>query len=195
MIDSDELRYVRRVALFMSGGVDSTLLCWRLNQLSLEYGFDLVLLTVENTLNYEQNVKRILFSRHLRPNPRREWRFGVDNNKRFDGFIDGAILKAVLDRGFDLVYTGVNKNPPHLMHDAAPLRIDPAKVKMFHRLRCPLVDLTKDQIFKHYLDNKLLGLYELTHSCTNQTVGDCGTCFQCVEKHWAETSNNHVRPK
>jgi tRNA(Ile)-lysidine synthase TilS/MesJ len=60
MIKSAELQWVRHVALFMSGGVDSTILCWRLNQLSIEYGFNFTLLTVENQLNYEQNVRAII---------------------------------------------------------------------------------------------------------------------------------------
>lgn len=191
--NTEELRYVRRVALFMSGGVDSTLLCWRLNQLSIEYGFELVLLTVENTMNYEQNVRSILLSGRLAPNPNLTWKYNVDNGKRFDGVIDGAILRTIMDREFDVVYTGVNQNPPHFIANA-PERITPEKARRFFKLRCPFIALTKDAIFKHYIDNRLLELYALTHSCTNYTVGECGYCFQCIEKLWSETTNNHVRP-
>jgi hypothetical protein len=194
MIKSAELQWVRHVALFMSGGVDSTILCWRLNQLSIEYGFNFTLLTVENQLNYEQNVRAIILSGYLAPNPNLKWSHSIDNGKRFDGVIDGSILRTLMSREYDLVYTGVNQNPPHEIQNR-PQRITPEKAALFHKLRCPFIELTKDVIFKFYTDNGLMGLYELTHSCTGMPVGECGACFQCVEKKWAETMNNYVRTK
>lgn len=96
-----------------------------------------------------------------------------------------AITELFLKYPVDYLFIGLNQNPPLPWGNAnwerpnRPLKSDDPRIIL------PFIELYKthivDLIFQH--DQKYL--LNLTHTCTEQTVGRCGQCFQCNERSWA----------
>jgi hypothetical protein len=188
----DRLTKYQQVALMMSGGVDSTILYYALHKLSINIGFDLVLYTVENSVGYEDNVSRIRWYLSSKDNQREVWVHALSSQGIHNGNIDLPIRNVLMSGKHDLVYTGTTKNPPFPI-DNSPVRMTQEQTNRIPRLACPFADHTKDYVFSLYQKYGLMELYELTHSCTRQKTGECGLCFQCIEKRWSEQQNNYVR--
>jgi 3'-phosphoadenosine 5'-phosphosulfate sulfotransferase (PAPS reductase)/FAD synthetase len=83
----------------------------------------------------------------------------------------------------DLLFVGINRNPPELADDPhAPKR----DTKSTHpRIIFPFVDLYKDAVLQMVYDNDQQDLLDLTHTCTEQSHGRCNQCWQCRERIWA----------
>ena len=87
----------------------------------------------------------------------------------------------------DLVYIGINKNPD-IIHPGKPARRTKAELQVVKKLRYPFIDLTKDAVLELFYgidELKNTNILEYTHSCTSNNTGQCGKCFQCVERSWA----------
>jgi hypothetical protein len=189
---SHSLHHNSKVALLFSGGVDSTILYWALRVLSHHLRFDLTTYTVENRVGYEDHVRNIrghVGGLHIKTD---DWHEGIDNGDRWDGNIDTAIKGVLLSMKHDYVFTGATANPPHEIPNA-PERMTRKQIQNIPTLVCPFIDKTKDYVFGLYKKYNLMNLYEMTHSCTNLPVGECGRCFQCIEKLWAEQQHGHTR--
>lgn len=50
---------------------------------------------------------------------------------------------------------------------------------------CPFAKVDKRHTLSLYEIFDIWPLIELTHSCTHQTEGRCGACYNCVERAWA----------
>ena len=93
-------------------------------------------------------------------------------------------VKEIFDKHpVDYLFIGINQNPPELNSlPGAPKRdtksIDP-------RIVFPFVDLHKHNILEFMYDNNQEDLINITHSCTEQPIGRCNTCWQCTERAWA----------
>ena len=83
----------------------------------------------------------------------------------------------------DYLYIGLNQNPPELANlNGAPIRSTSSPDS---RVLLPFVDLYKHNILEFmYADNQE-DLIDITHSCTEQSVGRCNKCWQCTERAWA----------
>lgn len=83
----------------------------------------------------------------------------------------------------DYLYIGLNQNPPELANlPGAPIRSTSSSDS---RVLLPFVDLYKHNILEFmYADNQE-DLIDITHSCTEQSVGRCNKCWQCTERAWA----------
>lgn len=86
----------------------------------------------------------------------------------------------------DLVYSGCNfvvkdKFTPtvHVEGDTPPWR-GPSYNSQHIR---PFIDMNKVQVLKLYLDNDVLDMLYLTHSCYKGNI--CGGCYFCMERKWA----------
>lgn len=87
----------------------------------------------------------------------------------------------------DLIYLGINKNPDFI-HAGQPVRRKAEELAVYKRLRYPFLNLQKDRIVEIFFqieDRLVLNILKLTHSCTEKPSGQCGYCFQCVERRWA----------
>lgn len=174
----------KRIGVMFSGGIDSTLILSLLCLAQKRDDFEITAFTVENSQNYQIHCRAILslpfFKSVL-------YTDNISNGARFDGVIKQGI-KSVLDKdNIDLVFTGVNSNPPVPM-SGAPIRFSAEQINSIPKLRCPFVEVTKDWIIETYYqvpEIAALNLLPLTHSCTAQSLGECGNCFQCKEKTWA----------
>lgn len=83
----------------------------------------------------------------------------------------------------EYLFIGINQNPPALADDEhAPKR----DTKSTHsKIIFPFVEVYKDAILQFMYDNNQQDLLELTHTCTEQSVGRCNQCWQCRERMWA----------
>jgi len=174
-----------RVGLIFSGGIDSTLLLILLNRLKQERNLQITTFTIENNCGYEYFATSIL-SDPLFAGIKGV--MSVENGGDFSGFIDNAIEKIMSRNDLDLVFTGVNAVPEALKMIDHPIRPTEEIVANYSKLRCPLLNATKDVVIKafmQHLDSHERRLFLKTRSCTNVTVNNCGQCYQCIEKKWA----------
>jgi len=90
----------------------------------------------------------------------------------------------------DYLYIGLNQNPPELANlPGAPMR-DTKSTNP--QIILPFVDLYKHNILEFmYADNQE-DLIDITHSCTEQSVGRCNQCWQCTERAWAFEKLNKI---
>jgi len=178
----------KRVGLMFSGGVDSTLVLSVLAQIQREAEFDLTAFTVENKNDSESYARSILQLPEFK-NVRHV--ANVPNDADFTGVIDRGIYNVLIRDDVDVLFTGVTSNPPHLM-EQGPFRRGQEILDKYSKLRCPFMFLTKDIVLRMYMQHCHIDwreLYKKTHSCTQLPVGECGACFQCVEKKWAEAES------
>lgn len=59
---------------------------------------------------------------------------------------------------------------------------------------CPFFDLTKEHTLDLYFKLNITELLKFSHSCTEETVGRCNICFNCVERAWAFTRLGQTDP-
>ena len=83
------------------------------------------------------------------------------------------------------LYIGINQNPPQPWGN--PNWVFPVRpTENNHpRLVMPFMMLYKTHIVDILLQENQQELLRLTHTCTEQTQGRCGICFQCGERAWA----------
>lgn len=82
----------------------------------------------------------------------------------------------------DYIIVGINQNPPEDIGAEGPVRDTKSDNA---RILVPFVDLYKTHIVDLIYEHNLQGLLDITHSCTEQRIGRCMQCFQCLERAWA----------
>lgn len=181
------------VGILLSGGLDSTLLLILLQLESEKKNFKMTAFNVENNNGYEVHCRQILshpFFKTVQFVP------NVPNSNDYSGIIRDGIAHVLKQEHLDLVYLGINKNPD-FFHEGKPVRRTAEELAVYKKLRYPFLNLQKDrivEIFCQIEDNLKLNILKLTHSCTEKASGQCGHCFQCVERKWAFEKNNRVDP-
>jgi hypothetical protein len=97
-----------------------------------------------------------------------------------------AIIDIFDDYPVDFLFNAIHQNPPELNHlPGAPNR---DKGSANPKILLPFVSLLKDDILRIMMNNDLLELATITHSCTEQSSGRCNVCWQCTERSWAFNS-------
>jgi hypothetical protein len=94
-----------------------------------------------------------------------------------------AVIEILDNNWCDLLYNAINQNPPELEDlPGAPNRKinNPSK-----KLAIPFFHLQKTHIIDLMFQLNLQELSDHTHSCTEQTEGRCGVCWQCTERKFA----------
>jgi hypothetical protein len=95
------------------------------------------------------------------------------------------------------IFYGSQKHPPVPMpgeYPGRPDRIEYTNNAGIVTTTCPFALLDKRHTLALYDIFQVWSLIELTHSCTHQTVGRCGECYNCVERAWAFTDLGFVDP-
>ena len=82
----------------------------------------------------------------------------------------------------DYIFIGINQNPPENIGTEGPVRDTKSNNP---RVLFPFVELYKTHIVDLIYEHDLQELLDITHSCTEQTIGRCMQCFQCKERAWA----------
>jgi len=86
----------------------------------------------------------------------------------------------------DHLFFGSNQNPPVALEGINPVSIKPIDDSIL----CPFFDLYKTDIVNLAVEHGLQDLFNITHTCTEQQIGRCNTCWQCLERAWAFTELN-----
>lgn len=101
-----------------------------------------------------------------------------------------AVIDIFKNYVVDILYIGINKNPPELENlPGAPVRDSESKDS---RIIFPFSGMLKSDILKILFDEKQEHLINLTHSCTEQVYGRCMNCWQCKERMWAFSKLNKI---
>jgi hypothetical protein len=94
-----------------------------------------------------------------------------------------AVIQVLVHNMCDRLYNGINQNPPELQH--LPGAPDRTINNIPDKLVIPFFKLQKIHIIDLMFQLGFEELSEHTHSCTEQTEGRCGKCWQCTERQFA----------
>lgn len=101
-----------------------------------------------------------------------------------------AVKDIIANHSVGLLFNALNRNPPELNNlPSAPKRTTKSPIEM---LKLPFVDLYKTHIVDLMYQIGHEDLVDITHSCTEQSVGRCNMCWQCLERKWAFNELNKV---
>lgn len=101
-----------------------------------------------------------------------------------------AVIDILSNYDVDLLFNALNRNPPLLDGlPSAPKRTtrEPNKI-----LKLPFVDIYKTHILDFMYQVGQTELMNITHSCTEQSLGRCNICWQCKERQWAFNELNKL---
>lgn len=92
----------------------------------------------------------------------------------------------------DFLFNAVNQNPPEpfKMRGMYPNRVT-APSASGKSIR-PFLTLYKTHVMDLMVQLGAQELLNLTHTCTEQSVGRCNECFQCDERAWALDQINQI---
>lgn len=159
-----------KIALMMSGGVDS----WVLYHIMKEYNPDIVVIDREDGIDNYKRVEELTGQSVIRI---------PETSTHSDGRIREGI--SIAEKTYDQVYMALNTVPPadHFpdLKDRAPYR--PWKIRPPSKVVAPFLYLFKYHIIDYAIKNNI----DLSHTrtCLERTDINCGECWQCREKNWA----------
>lgn len=175
----------KKIAVLVSGGIDSTLLLYFLvkeikdNDLNIQ----LNAITFRSGAVYQEEVKKVIS--YI------EEKFSITipyNYRAPKGWIRNVVSSIFEIYNPDYVYTGCNLvienefTPTiYLPDDTPPVRGEPLNER---HLR-PFITYDKVKIVEEYIKNDILDLLKITHSCGIYSHKECGECYFCMEKIWA----------
>lgn len=170
-----------RNALLYSGGVESTLLLYKLSQ---ETDIHLYLINrfnnpISKALHLFNTIKQ-----DINVNPQ----LTILDMSHLQGHMQLREARKQILQENDLLYIGACQYP----NDESVMsllwkeyRFDFDKIRNDPELSAPFIDMDKSQTIKQYYDLGIERYLPLTHSCGNDTDEPCKKCFNCVERKWA----------
>lgn len=206
----DEISYFnnKRLAVSMSGGADSTMLCYLIAHTISKKKLNI---TIQPYTGYDiwapidsiGVIKVIEYIRKQFPSVDIQWPiftvFNTEgakapNDKKF--YITPLIEKLLKYKVVDIAMNGISMGPPteaqQLFLDwehKADLRRLPGQ-NLWHEVECaidrlaPFKYIDKRFIIQCYKDFKIEDFLEITNSCT-KPQGNCTKCWWCQERAWA----------
>jgi len=170
-----------RIAVFLSGGIDSALLYHILLQVNKEFGnpHTIVPLTIQRTEGSKIFSKLVVA--HINDN------FGLPYQDPItvgnpdlpqQQQVESGVREA-WRLGYHMAFLGlIDQQPQHM------IGWDPVPYQTSYWFRAPLEKLNKTHIID--LCNRLEQnkLYYITHTCNSQEVGRCYNCNGCNERSW-----------
>lgn len=200
----------KTIALSMSGGADSTMLCvllakaitsQKLKSVIQPYnGYD-----IWAPLDSAGLPEIIHYIRKMFPNVEIKWPVSAVFNTKGDGEKDknyyiGPFIADLQKKGFiDVIMPGISMGPPIDIQKNFVLAKGEKEDKQIQRLPgyrlwnevknarsafAPYKNVDKRFIIQCYKDFELRELLDMTQSCTNPK-GNCGVCWWCNERMWA----------
>lgn len=94
-----------------------------------------------------------------------------------------AVKEIFENYNIDRLFIAINRNPDELNEIPGAPRRDTRSDNF--KVIFPFVDLLKTDIIMLAIENNLVELFDITHSCTEQQQGRCEKCWQCTERAWA----------
>jgi len=173
----------KNILYAISGGTDSAILLYILAKMNKETvaKHNFTLFTVprpDGGANYSPNIAKWIANK-LQIDLPEPMIYGDGNLPH--NIVVKIVIKELLDTNkYDLLYVAENKVPD--IGVTGPIR---APQQNYKRRSLPFWGVTKECIIDLYYQENIPELLELTHSCTERTIGRCNMCFQCKERAWA----------
>jgi 7-cyano-7-deazaguanine synthase in queuosine biosynthesis len=179
----------RKYGILLSGGLDSAVLCYLM--IKENPNIDLQIFTIPKYDGAAVHASNVVehFNQKFKlslPNPVHVG--NPDVHHSFQTFI--AVKDILKNYSIDVLYMAVNTNPPELNKlKWAPVR----KLESKHeKVQYPFARMHKDEIVQLMFAEGQEDLADITHSCTEQSIGRCNRCWQCTERAWAFSKINKV---
>ena len=169
--------------ILFSGGMDSTILLYLLAKEMHQNNYDIKIIC--NAFGSSRTKKNLIPIIHYIKN-----KFPVDIQlvkiKKLNWIRD--VVKNLLDVYGGVVYSGCNKvitdeftPTKYIPHDTPPVR--GSAYNEFH-LR-PFINMDKVELMDIYIQEDILDLLKMTHSCGTLPEDHCRECYFCMERIWA----------
>jgi len=173
----------KNILFAISGGADSAILLYILAKMNRDAGSEhnFTLFTVprpDGGANYSPNIVKWI-SNKLQVDLSEPMIIG-DGNLPHQIVVKVVIKELLSTNKYDLLYVAENKVPD--IGVVGPIR---APQQHYERRSLPFWGVTKECTLDLYYQENIPELLELSHSCTERTVGRCNMCFQCKERAWA----------
>jgi hypothetical protein len=192
-----ELPLVKRVGVLVSGGADSAILLYILTKLNLDNGnpCELIPFTVPKTDDALLYAKSVISYINKSLNCQLPETTVVGNPYlHHSKQVWSGRNEAMEKYNVDIMVYGSQKTPPK-----EELEVDweyPYRPEKIHyieeKIYCPFALVDKRNTIDLYRIFNQMDLLALTHSCTEQTIGQCNRCLYCKEREWALNSNNLI---
>lgn len=190
----NKIQNIKHIGIFLSGGLDSAaLLCLivsELQQIKKIDDFKIYCFTVDKgegqvsyAINVINEVKRLLsvdIEHIIVPNEgftNRPGRIGLDTYKHIAEYTDQIVF-----------YQGINDVPPVdvVTFNSSFEGYNVTKVSFLQNktLLFPFLNLHKPQIIDIMYKLGCESVIQYTQTCTERSVGRCGTCYWCEERAW-----------
>jgi 7-cyano-7-deazaguanine synthase in queuosine biosynthesis len=186
MIDNlkDILKTHKKVGIFVSGGFDSALLLYLCCEFDNSNEFTIFVIDRPNKSLHFNNIVLDWINKKFNKNLKAI----LIGNK--DAHHSVQVKLAVIDSikfPLDVVLLGDTANPKEL-----PPGPNRGKSTSSRVLR-PFYEFTKDQLVKIALKFNVGELLDITGTCGEGKIPECGMCWPCQEKKWALLQNGIVR--
>ena len=170
-----------KIAVFISGGLDSAILYYLLLKANAEQGgiHEIATFTIERTEGARYFARPVIAHVHSQFNiPYKAPKIVGDPS--LPGHLQVMSGAASAQHmGYTLLYGGViDQLPEHI------IGYEPAPVEENDVVKLPFRDLTKGYIIDLIQRHKQEALFYLTHSCSILEIGKCNSCNGCNERNW-----------
>jgi hypothetical protein len=180
-----------KIAVFVSGGLDSAILYYLILKASIEQGVahqisPFVVNRTEGSRYFSSLVVAHVHSQFNIPY--------VDPILVGDPTLPGHLqvlsgAQSAQYMGFTRLYGGIiAQRPEHT------IGYEPPPAEETDIIKLPFKDLTKGYIIDLIVRNKQEALFYLTHSCSILEIGKCNTCNGCNERNWGFAQAGLVDP-
>lgn len=170
-----------KIAMFISGGLDSAILYYLLLKANAEQGglHHIHTFTIARTEGSRYFARPVIAHVHSQFNlPYVEPLVVGDPSLPGDlQVISGAA--SVGHMGYTLMYGGVIDQLPEHIIGYTPTPVEETDV-----VKLPFKHLTKGYIIDLILRHRQEALFYLTHSCSILEIGKCNSCNGCNERNW-----------
>ena len=168
-------------ALLYSGGVESTLLLYKLSQ-----EFDINLYLVNRFNNPVDKALRLynVIREDIQVNPP----LTILDMSHLDGHLQLREARKYILEENDILYVGAIQYPndEHVLSLLKPeYRFNFDKLRNDPQLSAPFIDMNKSETINEFYTLGIEKYLPLTHSCGNDTDNACKECFNCTERKWA----------
>jgi len=177
----------KKIHVLFSGGMDSSILLYKLSKI-VNTSIPIITHSFRGNLNlpHINAVLNFIYDR---------FNLTIPHRKHQGHFNIRDIVYRILTVEPGYIFTGCNKviedkfTPTiHIPGDTPPVR-GPAFNEYHVR---PFINLDKIEILRIYLEEDVLDLLPLTHSCGVKQTGRCGGCYFCLERKWATDALNVI---
>ena len=182
----------RRIAVLVSGGLDSALLYYLLKSLVItDSRYSLTTYTIDRSDGSSRHAQPVIdyINSSLGCVSEKTNRIAIDQVD--SNYQVTAGIRELMKTSKNLIYVGLIKTlPEHTLHGVPP-PYNPVDSEL---VKYPLKNLTKMHVVDAISKLNLHQLFELTHSCVYDLEYRCNNCNRCNERAWAFDQLNLIDP-